>query len=197
MTPTALFLVLTHTHTGFSDLRAARATLSRPLAERAAQASIVASVRDIADFAKGDEEDLARFPTATHAVMAQHAVDKGPLLYLGSPHMKVVGLDTETEGKTLLGLLVTHATSPSYTYFHAWDAGDVIIWDNTQTLHHSMPYRNDGSAVRELYRTQARFVVPPPATPASEPEDSSTQTPHKKHGSRITLRSSSSSSTEL
>ena len=36
-------------------------------------------------------------------------------------------------------------------------AGDVLVWDNTQTLHHSMPYDNDGANRRELYRTQARF----------------------------------------
>ena len=52
--------------TGFADLRAALATLSGPLRERAESASIVASVRDIADFAAGDEADLAKFPNATH-----------------------------------------------------------------------------------------------------------------------------------
>ena len=60
--------------TGFADLRAALATLSGPLRERAESASIVASVRDIADFAKGDEEDLAIFPNATHKFIQRHAV---------------------------------------------------------------------------------------------------------------------------
>ena len=60
--------------TGFADLRAALATLSGPLRERAESASIVASVRDIADFAAGDEEDLAKFPNATHKFIQRHAV---------------------------------------------------------------------------------------------------------------------------
>ena len=56
-------------------------------------------------------------------------------------------------------MVLTNATSPSFTYFHAWDAGDVVVWDNTQTLHHSMPYdRSSPDVVRELYRTQARFA---------------------------------------
>lgn len=63
--------------TGFADLRAAFATLSRPLLERAAQASIEASVRDIADFSKGTEEDLAAFPEAHHAILDVHALDGG------------------------------------------------------------------------------------------------------------------------
>lgn len=146
--------------TGFADLRAARQTLSSPLAERAANASIKASVRMIADFAKGDEADLAAFPDATHPLLDTHVLDGGPLLYVGSPHMQVVGLESAEAGSALLTMLLMHATSPSYTYFHAWDVGDVLIWDNTQTLHHSFPYDNDGTHKRELYRTQARMRVP-------------------------------------
>jgi len=58
--------------TGFADLRAARHTLSAPLLARAANASIRTSVRQIADFAKGDEEDLAAFPDAEHPVLDAH-----------------------------------------------------------------------------------------------------------------------------
>lgn len=145
--------------TGFADLRAARATLSKPLLERAENTTISVSVRDIGDFAKGTEEDLAAFPDATHEILQNHAIDGGPVLYVGSPHMKVNGLESPEAGKALLEMLLTHATSPAFTYFHAWDVGDVIVWDNTQTLHHAMPYKNDGTAKRELYRTQARIAV--------------------------------------
>lgn len=150
--------------TGFADLRAAYATLSRSLLERASGVSIRASVRDIADFAKGDEEDLAKFPDAVHPILDHHALDGGPHLFVGSPHMKVVGLDGAGDdegdaGRALLEMLLMHATSPAFTYFHAWDVGDVVIWDNTQTLHHAMPYKNDGETKRELYRTQSRFKI--------------------------------------
>ena len=145
--------------TGFADLRAALATLSGPLRDRAARASIRASVRDIADFAKGDPADLDKFPDAEHAVVQPHALDGGATLYVGSPHMKVAGLETDAAGRDLLNMVLKHATSPSFTYFHAWDAGDVLVWDNTQTLHHSMPYdASNPDVVRELYRTQARFA---------------------------------------
>jgi len=146
--------------TGFADLRAARATISRPLLERAEKTYIEASVRDIADFAKGSEEDLAGFPDAKHPILDFHSLDGGPQLYVGSPHMKVGGLESPEAGRALLDMLLMHATSPSYTYFHAWNVGDVIIWDNTQTLHHAMPYHNDGTVKRELYRTQSRLSVP-------------------------------------
>lgn len=145
--------------TGFADLRAARATLSRPLLERSKEASISVSVRDIGDFATGTEEDLAKFPVAHHPILDRHSLDGGPMLYVGSPHMAVDGLETPEQGRALLDMLLIHATSPAFTYFHAWDVGDVIVWDNTQTLHHAMPYKNDGTAERELYRTQARLKV--------------------------------------
>ena len=78
--------------TGFVDMRAARATLSAPLLKRAAKAAIHASVREIKDFRGGDEEDFAMFPkVAVHPLLANHYVDSGPLLYVGSPHMKVHG----------------------------------------------------------------------------------------------------------
>lgn len=146
--------------TGFADLRAARASLSKPLLERAKKASIRVSVRDIADFAKGTEEDLAKFPEANHPILDHHTFDGGPMLYVGSPHMSVDGLETPEQGRALLDMLLMHAASPAFTYFHAWDAGDVIVWDNTQTLHRAMQYKNDGKTRRELYRTQARLAVP-------------------------------------
>ena len=139
---------------------AARTTLSKPLLERAKGTKILASVRDINDFKKGSEEDLSKFPNAEHDILQNHALDKGPILYLGSPHMKVNGLETPEAGKVLLQLLFDHCQSPAFTYYHAWDVGDVVIWDNSQTLHHSMPYKNDGSVKRELYRTQARMELP-------------------------------------
>ena len=122
-------------------------------------AFIEVSVRDIADFAKGTEEDLAAFPDAKHPLLDVHALDGGPSLFVGSPHMKVTGLESPEAGKGILEMLLSHATSPAFTYFHSWTPGDVIVWDNTQTLHHAMPYKNDGTAERELYRTQARLIV--------------------------------------
>ena len=48
--------------------------------------------------------------------------------------MEVVGLETAEAGKALLTMLLMHATSPAFTYFHAWDVGDVLVWDNTQAI---------------------------------------------------------------
>ena len=57
----------------------------------------------------------------THPILASHLLDHGPLLYVGSPHMRVDGLSTPEAGSALLTMLLMHATSPAFTYFHAWD----------------------------------------------------------------------------
>ena len=146
--------------TGFVDLRAARASLPSALAGRAANASVRASVWQIGDFANGDPSDLAAFPDVTHPMLDTHLLDDGPILYVGSKHMGVEAHgETDEGGKELLRALLDHATTtPSFQYFHPWEAGDLLIWDNTQVLHHSMPYENNGVNVREYYRTQARMV---------------------------------------
>jgi len=141
--------------TGFADLRAAFATLSMRLKKHVGNASIKVSVRDIPDFKNGSPEDLAKFPNTYHPVVDRHPVDNGTLLYLGSIQAQVEGLEPESSGKRLLSRLMTHATEKTFTYYHKWEAGDIVLWDNVQTLHCSLPYNNDGSAKRELYRTQA------------------------------------------
>ena len=67
-------------------------------------------------------------------------------------------------------MILTHATSPAFTYFHAWDVGDVTVWDNTQTLYHAMPHQNDGSTRRELYRTQSRLHIEDTKNNSVDPE---------------------------
>jgi taurine dioxygenase len=147
--------------TGFADMRAARATLSPPLLARAANASIRASVLKIGDIKdRATAEDLAAFPDVTHRILDNHVSDGGPLLYVGSEQMEVVGLESAAAGKGLLAMLLAHATSPAFTYYHVWEAGDVLVWDNAQVLHHAFPYDNDGTTRREFYRTQAWMLKP-------------------------------------
>jgi len=102
---------------------------------------------------------MAKFPNASHPFVMPHALDGGPTLYVGSPHVRVEGLESSATGSDLLAMVLRHATSPAYTWFHKWRPGDVIVWDNTQTLHHAMPYdARTPDVVRMLYRTQVRFA---------------------------------------
>ncbi len=61
----------------------------------------------------------------------------------------VVGMD-QAEGEALLDRLMAHATQPHYVYRHHWRMGDLVIWDNTGTMHRVLPF--DPDCGRELHR---------------------------------------------
>jgi alpha-ketoglutarate-dependent taurine dioxygenase len=44
------------------------------------------------------------------------------------------------------------ATQPQFSYRHKWTVGDMVIWDNTGTMHRATPY--DPNAGRRLHRTK-------------------------------------------
>jgi alpha-ketoglutarate-dependent taurine dioxygenase len=71
-------------------------------------------------------------------------------LLLGHRASHVEGMDLQ-EGRALLCRLCEWATQPQYVYRHEWRMGDVLIWDNTGTLHRVIPYPLD--CQRLMHRT--------------------------------------------
>jgi alpha-ketoglutarate-dependent taurine dioxygenase len=43
-----------------------------------------------------------------------------------------------------------HATQDKYVYRHEWEMGDLVMWDNTGTMHRVRPF--DLSAGRLMHR---------------------------------------------
>jgi alpha-ketoglutarate-dependent taurine dioxygenase len=72
-------------------------------------------------------------------------------LVLGSTASHVEGMDLR-EGWLLLTRLREWATQPRFVYRHEWELGDLVIWDNTGTMHRALPYAMDSK--RLMYRTQ-------------------------------------------
>jgi len=72
-------------------------------------------------------------------------------LVLGCTAHHVVGMD-HRESALLLNGLREWTTSEPFHYSHEWSVGDMVIWDNTGTLHRAMPYPLDCG--RELHRTK-------------------------------------------
>jgi alpha-ketoglutarate-dependent taurine dioxygenase len=60
-------------------------------------------------------------------------------LVLGSTAHYVEGMD-QTEGRMLLNKLREWATQPQFVYRHDWTEGDLLIWDNTGTMHRVEEY---------------------------------------------------------
>jgi alpha-ketoglutarate-dependent taurine dioxygenase len=72
-------------------------------------------------------------------------------LVLGCTALQVEGLDI-TESEALLVRLRDWATQPRFCYRHTWSLGDMVIWDNTGTMHRALPY--DHTSGRLMHRTK-------------------------------------------
>lgn len=71
-----------------------------------------------------------------------HHRDGRKSLILSTSGNRVVGMDPE-EGSALLERLMKHATQPQFVYHHTWQVGDIVMWDNTGTMHRAMDYPKD------------------------------------------------------
>ena len=70
-------------------------------------------------------------------------------LVLSSTAVRIEGM-ARAEGDALLARLAEHATRPTYVYRHRWRMGDVLLWDNTGTIHRVLPF--DMASGRRLHR---------------------------------------------
>ena len=88
-------------------------------------------------------------PTKTCPIVWTHQSGRKSLL-LGATADYVVGYSVE-ESRALLARLRDWATQPQYVYQHRWQPGDLLIWDNTGTMHRALPYAIDSG--RLMHRT--------------------------------------------
>jgi alpha-ketoglutarate-dependent taurine dioxygenase len=105
-----------------------------------------------------------QFKPRAHPLVWKHPSGRKSLV-LGSTASHVEGMGLE-EGRALICRLTEWATQPHYVYSHDWVVGDVLIWDNTTTLHRAQPYEIGCG------RANTRFVIAgeEPVTPVSAHE---------------------------
>jgi alpha-ketoglutarate-dependent taurine dioxygenase len=72
-------------------------------------------------------------------------------LVIGSTASHVVGMDRRASAG-LLCRLREWATQPQFVYRHQWTIGDLVIWDNTGTMHRALAYPLDSG--RMMHRTK-------------------------------------------
>ena len=96
-----------------------------------------------------DLQDWQRFQPATLPLVWTHRSGRKSLV-LGSTASHVEGMDLR-DGWNLLTRLRDHATQPQFVYSHEWMVGDLLIWDNTGTMHRVLAYPHDSG--RLMHRT--------------------------------------------
>jgi len=72
-------------------------------------------------------------------------------LVLGCTARHVVDMDYRKSAELLVRLR-DWATQPEFVYRHRWSVGDLVMWDNTGTMHRAMPHNPDSG--RLLTRTK-------------------------------------------
>jgi alpha-ketoglutarate-dependent 2,4-dichlorophenoxyacetate dioxygenase len=85
------------------------------------------------------EKERAEYPPVQHPIVRTNPVNGRRSLFLGAHASHVVGLPV-AEGRMLLKELLDHVTQPQFCYRHAWQEGDLVIWDNRCVLHRATPY---------------------------------------------------------
>jgi alpha-ketoglutarate-dependent taurine dioxygenase len=97
------------------------------------------------------EEQLAlwrSYPVRTHPLVWRHRSGRKSLV-LAASASRIVGMHL-AESFDLLRRLMAWATKPEFVYRHEWRMNDLLIWDNTGTMHRATPY--DMNCGRRLHR---------------------------------------------
>ena len=99
-----------------------------------------------------DNTDPRQTVGASHPLVFVHPESGRSCLLLGRRrNAYIVGLELQ-ESEALLNQLWTHATQPELTWTQVWKVGDVIMWDNSCTMHRRDSF--DAGSRRLMYRTQ-------------------------------------------
>ncbi len=85
------------------------------------------------------EEERARFKPVRQRLVRTHPVTGCRSLYLSSHAGAILGWPVP-EARAFLRDLVEHATQRQFVYAHTWRVGDLVMWDNRQTMHRARPF---------------------------------------------------------
>jgi len=88
------------------------------------------------------------YPNREHPLVWQHKSGRKSLV-LSTSGSHIKGMHA-AESHDLLQRLMRHATQPQYVYRHTWRMGDLLIWDNTGTMHRVLPFPEESG--RQLHR---------------------------------------------
>jgi alpha-ketoglutarate-dependent 2,4-dichlorophenoxyacetate dioxygenase len=96
------------------------------------------------------ERERATLPPVRWRIRWRNPANGRDSLYLASHTYAIDGLPQD-EAQALIAELIDHVTAPGQTYLHAWQPGDVVMWDNRCVLHRGRPWP-DGEP-RHIVRT--------------------------------------------
>lgn len=104
-------------------------------------------------------EQLAMFPPVVWPLVQTDPRTGRKILYVGAHVSEIQGM-VLAESRLLVMDLLEHATQRAFVYTHHWQVGDLVMWDNTATVHRGRYF--DLSVRRELRRATTQEVQTSP-----------------------------------
>ena len=154
-------------NTEFADMRAGYDTLDAltkaEVEELVCEHSQLYS-RAILGFTDFTDEERERFKPVHQCLVRTHPVTKRRSLYLASHAGGILGWPVP-EARAFLRDLVEHATQRQFVYAHTWRVGDLVMWDNRQTMHRARPF--PAHEPRDMRRTTLVGDGPTAAQPVA------------------------------
>src|SRR4051794_24011526 len=138
--------------TEFADMRAAYDALSEAQKEAIDDLIVEHDVfwsRGQIGFTEFPQGEREQFPPSRQRLVRRHPGSGRKTLYLSAHASHIVGWPVP-EGRLLLNDLTEHATQRQFVYSHKWRVGDLVIWDNRDTMHRGRPH--DETQPRDLRR---------------------------------------------
>lgn len=108
-------------------------------------------------------EQLATFPPVIWPLVQTDPNTGRKILYVGSHISEIQGM-VLAESRLLVMDLLEHATQRAHVYTHQWQVGDLVMWDNTATVHRGRYF--DLGERRELRRATTQEVQTSPEVQA-------------------------------
>lgn len=145
--------------TWFCDTAGAYAALPTEMKERIDPLRQIFSVErtiETQNIALTEEQRMAK-PPVVHPLVRTHPLLGRKSIYLSPAHSAGIMDVSDEESDALLDELTEWATRENHVYQHNWRTGDLVMWDNTSTMHRRDAFSSD--ARRMLKRTGFEFFA--------------------------------------
>lgn len=146
--------------TQYADMRAAWDALPEAEKKRLEALQVEHSIfvsRAKVGLTEFPEEAIKMRPPVVHPLVRTHPRTGRKSLYLASHASHIIGWD-KPKGEALLQELIEFATQPPFVYAHKWRTGDLVMWDDSFTMHRAMPY--DDPHPRKMRWSGAQELMP-------------------------------------
>lgn len=128
----------------FASLSAALRSMPADLASRLRRLAMrhagSLSMAEPIAFRRVANDDPVQVTGSVHPVIVVQPESGEQTLYLGNRRRSWFAGLAPDESERLLNIVWSYATAPAVTLHHAWESGDVLLWNNLTTLHrHDRP----------------------------------------------------------